>query len=166
MNGNKAPSAVVCLAASVVMAGADAQTPSGPVSRPPIVAASAGSEAAAGEARIPFANHGGIYNWQVVNDRTILIQAQNRMWYKATLFSPCLNLPFAERLGFQSNADGSFDKFSSIRVGRQNCPLVSLVPTTAPAKNAKSHKQAGPAMSGSAPAPAAGANGTPTTNPQ
>jgi hypothetical protein len=98
------------------------------------------AQTAAPEARIPFVNHGGIYNWQVVNNRTVLIQGQNRKWYKATLFSACIDLPFAERLGFESNADGSFDKFSSIKVREQNCPLVSLVETTPPAKKAKAKK--------------------------
>ena len=96
------------------------------------------------QAQIPFANHGGIYNWQVVNDRTVLIQSQNRKWYKATLLSSCLELPFAETLGFESNADGSFDKFSSLKVRGQHCPLVSLVETAAPPKKSAPHKP-GPA---------------------
>jgi hypothetical protein len=99
-------------------------------------------QAPAPEAQIAFANHGGIYNWQVVDDRTVLIQSQSRKWYKATLFSTCFDLPFAERLGFESNADGSFDKFSSIQVRSQKCPLVSLVETTAPAKKSKTKKSA------------------------
>jgi len=49
----------------------------------------AASAAPAPEASIPFANHGGIYNWRVVNDRTVLIQSQSRRWYKATLLSSC-----------------------------------------------------------------------------
>lgn len=156
MNGKKTLSSAIFLAlALAVIAGAGAQVPDGPVSRPPVPA---------GEARIPFADHGGIYNWQVLNNRTILIQGQDRSWYKATLFSPCVDLPFAERVGFQSNPDGTFDKFSSIRVGRQNCRLTSLVPTTPPAKKPKSHDTTGPSTPGTA--PAAGASGTPATNPQ
>ena len=94
------------------------------------------------EARIPFADHDGIYNWQVVDNRTVLIQGQDRRWYKAVLLSPCMDLPFAERIGFESNADGSFDKFSSIQVREQKCPLVSLVETTAPPKAVKPKKPA------------------------
>jgi hypothetical protein len=92
------------------------------------------------EAQIAFADHGGIYNWQVVDDHTVLIQSQSRKWYKATLLSRCIDLPFAERLGFESNSDGSFDKFSSIQVRSQKCPLISLVATTAPAKKVKAKK--------------------------
>jgi hypothetical protein len=97
------------------------------------------------EASIPFANHDGIYSWQVVDNRTVLIQAVSRKWYKATLFSSCFDLPFAEQVGFESNPDGSFDKFSAIKVREQNCPLVSLVETAAPAKKAKAKKSEAPA---------------------
>jgi hypothetical protein len=122
----------------------------------------AATPAAAPEVQIPFANHGGIYNWQVVNDRTVLIQGQNRKWYKATLFSACIGLPFAaERLGFESNADGSFDKFSSIKLRGQNCPLVSLVDSAPPEKKAKTKKSdtaAAPATPGAPAAPVAPAS--------
>lgn len=71
-------------------------------------AADSPKSAPVAEARIPFADHGGIYNWRVVDNRTVLIQGQDRGWYKATLLSACVDLPFAERIGFESNADGSF----------------------------------------------------------
>jgi hypothetical protein len=158
VTGNETLSALFLLAVTSLVADvAGAQEPAGPASRPPAASSPAASQGST-EARIAFADHGGIYNWQAVDDRTVLIQSRDRKWYKATLFSPCFDLPFAERLGFESNADGSFDKFSSIRVRSQNCPLVSLVPTAAPAKKAKSHKAAGPSMS----APSASS----ATNPQ
>lgn len=116
------PGALLCLLACVAVADTPAPT---------------AAAAAAAEVQIPFANHGGIYNWQVVDDRTVLIQGQNRKWYKATLMSSCINLSFAERLGFESNVDGSFDKFSSIQTRDQKCPLVSLVETTPPPKKVK-----------------------------
>jgi hypothetical protein len=113
-------------------------------------AAAPGSDQPA-EANIPFANHHGIYSWRVVNDQVVLIQAENRKWYKATLLTHCIDLPFAEHVGFETNPDGSFDKFSSIRLRHQNCPLVSLVETAAPGKKANSNKVTNPA-------PAAAAN--------
>jgi hypothetical protein len=39
--------------------------------------------------------------------KTVLIQDRSRKWYKATLFGYCTDLPFAERLAFESNSDGS-----------------------------------------------------------
>lgn len=101
--------------------------------------------AAKPEARIPFADHHGISGWQVVNDRTLLIEGQNRVWYKATLMSSCLDLPFSEAIGFKTNPDGSFDKFSSIRLRHQTCPLISLVKTDPPKKKATPAKPAKPA---------------------
>jgi Family of unknown function (DUF6491) len=123
--GAGSSAALLCLLVCAAMADTPAPAP---------------AQAPAPEAQIAFANHGGIYNWQVVDDRTVLIQSQDRKWYKATLLSPCFDLPFAERLGFESNSDGSFDKFSAIQVRSQKCPLTSLVETTAPAKKAKAKK--------------------------
>jgi hypothetical protein len=108
-------------------------------------AGAAANQPAAAEARIPFADHHGIYNWQVLNDKTMLVQSQDRKWYKATLMGHCNDLPFAEDIGFKTNADGSFDKFSSINVRHQSCPLQSLVETAAPVKKDAAKKAADPA---------------------
>ena len=97
------------------------------------------------EARIPFADHHGIYSWQVLDNRTVLIQIQSRTWYKAKLMSPCIDLPFAERIGFKTNPDGSFDRFGAILVRHQVCPLISLTVTAPPAKKAPHGKPAKPA---------------------
>jgi hypothetical protein len=152
VSGNKALFATLALILSCLShAPAGAQEPSAPISKPPAPKAPV-VDPTTSEARIPFANHGGIYNWRAVNDRTLLIQAQNRQWFKATLFAPCIDLAFAERVGFESNADGSFDKFSSIRVRNQKCTIQSLVPTEAPAKKVPAPKTATPPAA-STPAP-------------
>ena len=96
--------------------------------------------APAPEASIPFADHNGIYTWQVENSRSLLIQSQSKKWYRATLMSSCFDLPFAEQVAFETNPNGSFDKFSAIRVRSQRCPVTSLVETTAPAKKVKKVK--------------------------
>jgi hypothetical protein len=141
VSGNKALFVTLILVlACLTDAPAGAQEPGVPVSKPPAPTTPV-VDPATSEARIPFANHGGIYNWRAVNDRTLLIQARTRQWFKATLFAPCIDLSFAERVGFESNADGTFDKFSSIRVRKQKCSILSLVPTQAPAKG-KSPKAA------------------------
>jgi hypothetical protein len=125
--------------------------------------ASASKEAEA-QASIPFANQGGIYDWRVVDDRTVLIQSINRQWYKATLFSPCIGLPFAQRIGFESNPDGSFDKFSAIKLRHQRCSLTSLVKTDPPTKKSKPHKP--PEVTTAAPAAGPGTSPAPTPPPQ
>ena len=82
--------------------------------------------AAAAEARIPFANHGGIWNWYAENRDTLYIQGQDRKWYRADLMTPCIDLGFADRIGFVTNPDGSFDHFSEVLVRGQRCPVKSL----------------------------------------
>jgi hypothetical protein len=118
-------------------------------------AAPAAPPAAAGpppaEASIKFANHGGIWNWDVVDNKTVLIQDRSRRWYKATLSMACLNLPFEQKLGFESNPDGSFDKFSTIQTHQQRCPLQSLVRTDAPVSKKAKKKTDKPASSTSTP---------------
>ncbi len=93
----------------------------------------------AAEAQIPFAKR-NIWNWQVIDDQTVLIQDQGRRWYKATLFGHCIGLPFANAIAFDSNPGGSFDKFSAILARGQRCPLRSLVETSAPPKKTKVKK--------------------------
>jgi hypothetical protein len=121
---------MICAAASVAPAADDTTAPP---------ASSAAAPAPAPEAQIAFAKR-NIWNWQVVDDQTVLIQDQGRRWYKATLFSHCIDLPFADRIAFDSNPSGTFDKFSAILVRGQRCPLKSLVETNAPPTKAKAKK--------------------------
>jgi hypothetical protein len=107
----------------------------------PAAASVAAAPASVPEAQIPFAKR-NIWNWQVVDDQTVLIQDQGRRWYKATLFGHCINLPFANTIAFDSNPGGTFDKFSAILVRGQRCPLSSLVATDAPPKKQKAQKAA------------------------
>ena len=77
VSGNKTLFATLTLVlACLTYAPAGAQEPGVPVSKPPAPKAPV-VDPTTSEARIPFANQGGIYNWRAVNDRTLLIQAQN-----------------------------------------------------------------------------------------
>jgi hypothetical protein len=127
-------SAVIIVVAAGVLAASVAFAADDPA--PPPTAAAA---APAAEVQIPFAKH-SIWNWQVVDDKTVLIQDQGRRWYKATLFGTCVNLSFANQIGFDSSPGGTFDKFSALLVRGQRCPLTSLVNTTAPAKKIQAKK--------------------------
>jgi Family of unknown function (DUF6491) len=95
------------------------------------------------QASIAFADK-NIWNWQVLDNQTVLIETNGRKWYKAKLLSACIDLPFKEKLGFESNPGGSFDKFSSIKTGNQTCPLISLTETTPPPKKGKKAPTAPP----------------------
>lgn len=74
-------------------------------------------------ASIAFANHGGIRNWEAISDRIVLIEGSHRKWFLATLIAPCNGLRFTETIGFITEANGSFDRFSSILVRGQKCQL-------------------------------------------
>lgn len=136
------------------MAAATADVPAAPPAPAPASAAdAAGAASPPKEASIPFASKGGIWNWQVVDDKTVLIESRGRQWYKATLFGNCINLSFANGLLFIPNPSGSFDKFSSIRSRGQRCPLVSLVAIPAPVKKANPKKVATAPAAGSPSSP-------------
>ncbi|MGO9949539.1 MAG: DUF6491 family protein [Steroidobacteraceae bacterium] len=148
--------AIFSLASVISLAAAASATDPPAAPAAPAAAAPAAIQAPP-EGQIPFANKGGIWNWQVIDNKTVLIESRARKWYKATLFGNCINLAFAQDMAFISNSNGTFDKFSSIRTRGQRCPLVSLIEVPAPAKKSNA-KKADPAA---APAPAApSASGT------
>jgi hypothetical protein len=93
----------------------------------------------AADARIAFANHGGIQNWQADGDHAIWLQASGRRWYRAELLGPCNNLNFANAVGFETSPDGAFDRFSSVVVRGQRCPVKSFTASAPPPKKAKHH---------------------------
>jgi hypothetical protein len=138
------------IAMALMAAGAAAAGPRDDASTAPAAAAPA-----AEEVQINFANRGGIWNWDVVDSRTLLIQDRARKWYKATLLVNCVDLPFEHRVGFLSNPDGSFDRLSAVQTRQQRCPLTSLVRTDAPAPKKKPKKSAADTPPPPPPAPAA-----------
>lgn len=82
---------------------------------------------------IPFANHGGIRDWQADRDRGLWIQDSFGKWYYAAVMSPCIGLNFANSIGFDTRPMGSFDKFSYIVVPREGrCAIQTLRPSGAP----------------------------------
>lgn len=92
------------------------------------------------QARIPFANSGGISGWQSAGRSAILLEGSGRKWYRAEVMGHCPDLDMATGIGFETNANGDFDSFSSLIVRGRRCPLKSLVETTPPAKKAKKPK--------------------------
>jgi len=145
---------IIPVASVLAWAALAADVPATPAA--PAAAATTDASSPAPEAQIPFANKGGIWKWQVIDNKTVLIESRSRKWYKATLFGNCINLSFAQSMAFVSNPNGTFDKFSAIRAGSQRCPLVSLVETAAPQKKSNAKKSApAAAPPAAAPPPAA-----------
>ena len=90
------------------------------------------------QARIVFPGH-VIRNWSGETQDTLFIEA-HRKWYRADLFAPCRNLPYAQAIGFEANPTGEFNRFSRIVVEGETCQLKSLVQVDGPPPKAKKRK--------------------------
>lgn len=102
----------------------------------------AGSASAAPpeEASISFVSSGSINNWRVIDRDTLYVQDVHRKWYRAELMGPCFDLNFAQAIGFDVRGTDRFDKYSSIVVRGQRCPVQSLVASAPPPKKVKKAK--------------------------
>jgi hypothetical protein len=79
-----------------------------------------------GSASIPFVTFGNIYDWAADGTRGIYIESSNRQWYYATFMAPCIQLPFAETVGFKTTPPQPLDKFDSIIVRGERCAFATL----------------------------------------
>lgn len=84
------------------------------------------------EAYIPFANHGGIRDWQVVDESSVLIQDQRGQWFLAKVMGPAFTLPHSENMGVVTAPSGTLERFSEIVVQGKRYPIVSLTRAAAP----------------------------------
>jgi hypothetical protein len=112
------------------------------------------------EGSIPFANRrDGIFNWQADGDKGIWVQAPSRQWYYGKFLGPCLDLPWANSVGFNTEPNGEFDKFSFVEIRHhegglgERCQLTSLVTSSGPL-TAKQRKAAAAAAAAAAGTPA------------
>lgn len=87
---------------------------------------------ASDDARIPFANLGGIQDWRAADDDTLYIQGRTDQWYRAELLGPCVGLDFATTIGFEVQPTGTFDEFSSVIVDGRRCALRTFVEVAGP----------------------------------
>lgn len=90
------------------------------------------------QARIIFPGH-NIRNWAGETQDVLYIEAQ-RKWYRADLFAPCRNLPYALGVGFEANPTGEFNRFSRIVVEGESCQLKSLVQVDGPPPKSRKRK--------------------------
>jgi len=98
-----------------------------------IATAEAVSPPAPAQASIPFANHGGILNWQADRTQGLWMQDSRRRWYYATFMGSCPGINFANTLAFNTDPMGTFDRWSRVIVPRQgSCALRSVVASDGP----------------------------------
>ena len=89
------------------------------------------------ETSIPFVDMGGIRDWQAIDDSALYVQDSGRKWYLAKLMAPCTDLTFATVIGFETKGVNRLDKFGSVVVSGQRCPLSSFVASGPPPPKAK-----------------------------
>ena len=89
--------------------------------------------AAREEVRIPFASFGAIRNFRPVGDDVVYLEGRGRRWYRAELNGPCINLPAALRIGFDTRFNGNtLDNSSTLLVGGEACRISSLTRAAGP----------------------------------
>jgi len=94
------------------------------------------------ESSIPFADRGGIRNWQADGSKGVWIQATGGKWYYASFSSPCNGLPFSEGLRFLPEPTGDLSRWSSIRLAHaERCFFRSLQPSDGPPKEIGPRRQ-------------------------
>ena len=93
------------------------------------------------EVSIPFANRGGIKDWQADADRGLWIQDVHNKWYYAKLLNTCTGLNFANSIGFDTRPSGTFDRFSYIVVPRDGrCAVQTFAASGAPPRKGKDNR--------------------------
>jgi len=98
----------------------------------PAFSAAPASTPAQREASIPFVGSGSIRNWRPLDRDTLYVQDVHRRWYRAELIGPCIDLPYAETIGFDVRGTNRFDRFSSVIVRGQHCAVSSVVASDPP----------------------------------
>lgn len=110
----------------------------------PLSAAAANEPAPATESRalgvesgIVFPNDTTIRNWRADNEDGIWIQDRGGGWYYGTFATRCRDLDFAEAIGVDTRGVSRLDRFATILVRGERCPLVSFVSSAPPPTKAE-----------------------------
>jgi hypothetical protein len=88
-----------------------------------VVAPSAQS---ASNGSIPFAGSVGIDEWRSESDSALFLRSKSQGWFRAELVGACSGLSVATAIGYEAEADGSFENTSAILVDGQRCPVATL----------------------------------------
>nr|WP_278254173.1 DUF6491 family protein [Sphingobium sp. BYY-5] len=118
---------IAFIAALLLIAGASASALAAPM-----VSAPANTEAS-----IPFIDHGGVWSWQADGSKGLYVQDQHRNWYYAALMDSCAELPFANAVGFETGGLDTLDRFGTVVVHGQRCPITSFTHSDGPPVKAK-----------------------------
>jgi uncharacterized protein DUF6491 len=93
------------------------------------------------EVSIPFVHFGGIWSFEAQDDDVVYLQDRSRNWYRAQLYGSCFGLSFANGIGVDTKGSANFDRFSTLIVGHESCPIQSLTRSGPPPS--RHHKKKG-----------------------
>jgi hypothetical protein len=83
----------------------------------------------AGDRVSDFRTFGSFNSWTPIDNHHVVVHTNINEAYLITVFEPCMDLPFATRLGITSRFPNTVQSgFDSIRVGRQNCRISEIRP--------------------------------------
>ena len=106
----------------------------------PALAAPSGPEAGE-QVSIPFASHArSIRTFEAPTDDVLYLQDRQRRWYRAEIGGPCFGLRWAQAIGYDTRGSLSLGRFSTILVGRERCPIVSLTRSDGPPRRKKNRR--------------------------
>jgi len=80
---------------------------------------------------IPFVRN--IDYWQPDGRNGLYIRTIDKRWYYAAFMSPCIDLPYATSIGYQTWTS-SLSKYDGITVGNRTCKFKSLDPSPGPGR--------------------------------
>lgn len=103
-----------------------------PLSAAAIAKPAAAPRALGVEASVTFPSNSTIRNWQADGDDGVWIQDSRRNWYYGKFIGTCRNLDFAQAIGVDTRGVSRLDKFATIIVRGDRCPLTSFVTSAAP----------------------------------
>jgi hypothetical protein len=119
--------------ASILLAAAVLSACSGIPRRESDKEALARVQSYAGAPVADFQTYSHFDSWSVVDDNHVLIQTGPRDAYLVRVLGPCINLPFATRIGLTSRFPHTVQAgFDSIRVGRESCRIMEIRPVNYP----------------------------------
>lgn len=84
------------------------------------------------ESSIVFPSDSTIRNWRADRERGIWIQDRKGDWYYGTFAGTCRDVDFAQAIGVDTRGVSRLDRFATILVRGERCPLTSFVSSDAP----------------------------------
>jgi hypothetical protein len=105
----------------------------------PVAAAQPADAPVEQEASIPFFRYSRLASFTPIDDDTVYLRSGGR-WYRAELFGPCFNLPWATSIGVDTRGSSSLDRFSTLIVGGDRCRIESLVRSEAPPRRQRQRR--------------------------